>query len=347
MKKALVWMLLAFSLSVPAGAAEFVAPEVPASGMEAMPERTDSFGDGLSELLEKGLAMVQPELKQTVEACSGMIVSALLFSVLSILSEKAGETAAMAGAVAIGTFLFQHTGTLIRIASEAVREICEYGTLLCPVLTAALAAQGGITASAALYSGTILFISALSTLVTGCIVPMVYVFLLFSVASCAVGEDLLRNFADSTRRILSWLLKTLLIVFTTYISVTGVVSGTTDAAALKAAKLTISSAVPVVGGILSDASESVLVSMGIMKNTAGIYGILAVLAVFTGPFVKVGVQYLLLKGSGAICSLFGNKKISVLLEDFSAAMGLLLAMVAAGCVMVLVSTVCFLRGFGS
>ena len=129
-------------------------------------------------------------------------------------------------------------------------------------------------------------------------------------------------------------------------SITGVVSGTTDAAALKATKVTISSVVPVVGSILSDASESVLVSMGILKNAAGVYGILAVLAVAAGPFLSVGVQYLLLKLSAAICGLFGNKEISGMVGDFSTAMGLLLAMVASGCLMVLISTVCFLKGLG-
>jgi len=102
----------------------------------------------------------------------------------------------------------------------------------------------------------------------------------------------------------------------------------------------------VVGGILSDASESVLVSMGIAKNAVGIYGMLAALAVFMGPFVKVGAQYLLLKTSAGICSIFGNKNITALLDDFSAAMGLLLAMVAAGCLLVLISTVCFMKGVG-
>ena len=74
--------------------------------------------------------------------------------------------------------------------------------------------------------------------------------------------------------------------------------------------------------------------------------ILAVLAVAAGPFLSVGVQYLLLKLSAAVCSLFGNKGISGMVGDFSTAMGLLLAMVASGCLMVLISTVCFLKGLG-
>lgn len=346
MIRLLFGILFALSLSIPASASEIQAPEVPESAMDIMPENTDSFGNALVELLRKGILLIQPELDGALRTCSGILTCALLYSILPILSEKLTEPMAMAWSVALGTVMLQRTGTMIGYAADALRQICDYGKLLCPVLTTALAAQGGITASAALYTGTIAFITLLSILVSRLLIPLVYIFLLFSVAGSAIGEGFFRNLADGIKHLLTWLLKTLLIVFTTYMSVTGVVSGTTDAAALKTAKVTLSSVVPVVGGILSDASESVLVSMGILKNAAGIYGILAVLALFMGPFVKVGVQYLLLKGSAALCSLFGDKRISSLVGDFSTAMGLLVAMVAAGCVLILISTVCYLKGIG-
>ena len=346
MIRLLFGILFALSLSIPASASEIQAPEVPKSAMDLMPENTDSFGNALVELLRKGILLIQPELDGALRTCSGILICALLYSILPILSEKLTEPMAMAWSVALGTVMLQRTGTMIGYAADALRQICDYGKLLCPVLTTALAAQGGITASAALYTGTIAFITLLSILVSRLLIPLVYLFLLFSVAGSAIGEGFFRNLADGVKHLLTWLLKTLLIVFTTYMSVTGVVSGTTDAAALKTAKVTLSSVVPVVGGILSDASESVLVSMDILKNAAGIYGILAVLALFMGPFVKVGVQYLLLKGSAALCSLFGDKRISSLIGDFSTAMGLLVAMVAAGCVLILISTVCYLKGIG-
>lgn len=346
MIRLLFGILFALSLSIPASASEIQAPEVPKSAMDLMPENTDSFGNALMELLRKGILLIQPELDGALRTCSGILICALLYSILPILSEKLTEPMLMAWSVALGTVMLQRTGTMIGYAADALRQICDYGKLLCPVLTTALAAQGGLTTSAALYTGTIAFITLLSILVSRLLIPLVYIFLLFSVAGSAIGEGFFRNLADGVKHLLTWLLKTLLIVFTTYMSVTGVVSGTTDAAALKTAKVTLSSVVPVVGGILSDASESVLVSMGILKNAAGIYGILAVLAIFMGPFVKVGVQYLLLKGSAALCSLFGDKRISSLVGDFSTAMGLLVAMVAAGCVLILISTVCYLKGIG-
>ena len=124
------------------------------------------------------------------------------------------------------------------------------------------------------------------------------------------------------------------------------VSGGTDAAALKAAKLTISGFVPVVGGILSDASEAVLVGAGIVKNAAGIYGVLAVMALFIGPFIKIGTHYLLLKATGTIGAIIGTKNSVSVIDLFSTAMGLILAMTGSVCLLLLISTVCFIKGVG-
>ena len=135
-------------------------------------------------------------------------------------------------------------------------------------------------------------------------------------------------------------------IFTGYITITGVVSGSADQAALKAAKLTISGAVPVVGGILSDASEAVLVSAGVVKNAVGVYGLLAIAAIAMGPFLRIGVQYLLLKMTAAVCGVFGNKRTTELVGDFASAMGLLLAMTGAVCLILLISMVCFMKGVG-
>ena len=174
---------------------------------------------------------------------------------------------------------------------------------------------------------------------------MVYLFLLLAVACSAIGEEILNRMRDCMKWIISWVLKTLLYIYTGYISITGVISGATDAAALKAAKLTISSVVPVVGSILSDASEAVLVSAGTLKNAAGLYGLFAIIAIWIGPFLQIGVHYLLLKISSAVCSIFSCRAAD-LIQDFSSALGLLLAMTGTISLMLLISLVCFIRGVG-
>lgn len=346
MSKILLVVILIFSLAIPASAAELTAPTVPQSGAEVMPEKTDSFGDGLLKLLENALGQLRPDLKEASRVSLGVVAAVMMVSLLQSFSGSVKTAAEFAGTTAIAAGLLLSANSLIRLAAETITEISEYGKLLLPVMTAAMAAQGGVSSSAALYTGTALFDAVLSSLISRLLVPMVYLFLALAVANSAMGEDLLKRMRDVAKGLISWCLKILLTVFTTYIAITGVVSGTTDAAALKATKVTISSVVPVVGGILSDASEAVLVSAGLMKNAAGIYGILAVLAVFLSPFLKIGVQYLILKLTAALCALFGAKRLTELIFDFSTAMGLLLAMTGSECLLLLISTVCFLKGVG-
>lgn len=346
MTKLLLSFFLIFTLAAPVSALEITAPEVPQSGAELMPEDTDSFGDGLMELVQSAILHIRPDLAEASKVSLSVITAVMIVSLLRTFTGSVKSAVDMAGATAIAAVLLLSANSMIQLGAETVRELSEYGKLLYPVMTAAMAAQGGVTASSALYMGTAIFDMILSSLISKCLVPMVYLFLALAAANSAAGEDVLKKMCDLIKNLMSWCLKTILVVFTTYMSITGVVSGTTDAAALKATKVTISSVVPVVGGILSDASEAVLVSAGLMKNAAGIYGIFAILAVFLEPFLRIGVHYLLLKATTAICGIFGSKGMTGLIDDFSTAMGLLLAMTGSVCLLLLISTVCFMKGVG-
>lgn len=342
----LITLFLILFLAVPVSAEEITTPEVPQSGAELMPRRAESFGEGLLEILQDAMGSIRPDLAEACGVCLSILVVVILISILQNFPGSSEKITDFVGAVGISSVLLQSTNSLVNLGTETITELSEYGKLLLPVMTSAMAAQGGVTGSAALYAGTAIFDSVLCSLITKLLVPMIYIFLALAVANSSVGEDLLKKMAAFVKWLMTWCLKTVLYVFTGYIGITGVVSGTTDAAALKAAKLTISGVVPVVGGILADASEAVLVSAGVVKNSAGIYGIFAILAVFIGPFLRIGSHYLLLKVTAAVFGVFGSKRCTELISDFSAAMGLLLAMAGSVCLLLLISTVCFLKGVG-
>ena len=344
MKYILPTILLLAILAVPVSAAELTAPTVPSTAESYMPEDTSSFGNALWELLQKAVGTVRPDLREAGSLCVSLFGIVLLISLTQTLPGRAGKITDLVGVAAIGTLLLHRTNTLVHLGVDTVEQVSSYGKLLLPVMTASMAAQGGITGSTALYAGTALFESILSHLISRMITPMIYLFLALAAANSAVGEDVLKKLRDFVKWLMTWCLKITLYVFTGYMGITGVVSGTTDAAALKAAKLTISGVVPVVGGILSDASEAVLVSAGVVKNAAGIYGMLAILSICIGPFLRIGAHYLMLKTTGALCSVFGSRRLCGFIGDYSTAMGLLLAMTGSVCLLLLISTVCFLRG---
>jgi len=333
-------------IAVPCHAMEFTAPPVPETGQRYMPDETDSFGEGLRFVLKNALESIHPALTEALQTCASIIAVTLTVGFLCNIAPEANRISSMAGVAASSLLILRSANSLIHLGTDTVQQLSQYGKLLLPVMTGALAAQGSVTKSGALYAATAFFDSILATAVSDLLTPLVYVFLCTSTVSRLADLPLLTQIKSSVKWLITWGLKTILYVFTGYISITGVVSGTTDAAMLKATKLTISSMVPVVGSILSDASEAVLVSAGLMKNAAGIYGLLAMIAVGIGPFLRVGLQYLLLKLCSGICHTFGVSRIGDLVKDYSDTMGLILAMIGTVCILLMISTICFMRGAG-
>lgn len=344
MKRILLTIIIITLLTIPVAAMDFTAPEAPDAAERYMPEKSASFGEDLWYVIKNAIQETLPELTDAASVCVSVIAIIILTTILQNFSDPAKKVTILISTLGIGFLLLDCTSTLIRLGVTTVTELSEYGKLLLPVMTATLAAQGGVTASSALYMGTAIFNSVLTTFIAKLIVPIVYVYLCLSVANCATQEQTLKNLRDFTKWLATWSLKILLYVFTGYMGITGVVSGTADAAAVKAAKLTISGTVPVVGSILSDASESILISAGLMKSAAGVYGMLAMIAIFIGPFLKIGIQYLLLRLTTGIISIFGTKESVELVKDFSGAMGLILAMTGTVCLLLLISIVCFMKG---
>lgn len=347
MKKVILVVVLIFGMSIPAYAADVTAPAAPNQVQDLMPPETESFADGLLFVVQSAMRQLQPEITAGFGICLSVIAAVILVSLLSSFSGTAKTMGELVGTVVVACLLIGTSNTLIKDATATVTELSEYGKLLLPVMTAALASQGGVTASAAIYAGTAMFDALLCTVISNILLPLIYVFLALSTAHSALGEETLKKLRDFIKWLSGWVLKTVLYVFTGYITITGVVSGTADQATLKAAKLAISGMVPVVGGIMSDASEAVLVSAGMVKSAAGVYGLIAIAAIAIGPFLRIGVQYLLLKLTAAVCAVFSGKRISGLVADFSSAMGLLLAMTGAVCLLIMISVVCFMKGVSS
>ena len=343
-KLIIVALLLCFaSYKVVAADMNFVAPTVPETGKEFLSGRPETFRDGLRMILENALPYVHPAFTEAAEVCKKTIGIMMILAIIGNFKAINGSIIRLIGTVSLSLSFLSATKALIPMGEDAIHSLSAYGKLLLPVMTGALAAQGHTVTSGALYLGTAFFDAVLSAAIERVLLPAIYAFLALSIASHALAEKSVGKIKDTIKSTMILALKIILYAFTGYMTISGAVSGSTDALAMKAAKLAISGMVPVVGGVLSDASESVLVSSAILKNAAGIYGILAILAIAVGPFVRLGVQYMLVKLTACLVASFGHKDLCGLIHDFSAALGLVLAMTAAVSLMLLISTVCFMK----
>lgn len=323
---------------------DFQAPPPPVEAEKYIPNKIDSFGDGLWYVVKSIILDFSPSVKEAAGICVCLIAIVLLISVFHSFQGQSSDIVQLSGTVAIALTLISPSNALIQLGISTIQQISDYGKLLLPVMTAALAAQGGITSSGALYAGTAVFNAVLSSVLATLFIPTIYLYMVVSIANNAIGNEMLKNICKFLKWLMTWFLKAAIFIFTGYISITGVVSGAVDTSAIKAAKIAITGAVPVVGGIMSDASEAILVSAGIMKNSVGVFGLLTIFSLWLGPFLKIGLHYILLKISAAFCATFGHKQSCNLISDFAGIMGLVLAATGVMCLLFFISVVCFMRG---
>lgn len=323
----------------------FAPPSVPVEIEGRMPESQDDFGQGIRSMLQKVFPEAMMEFRQALK--TGL--SVFCCSLLTAIMLGAGCSAAVAeavGAVCISAMMLQSSGALVGLAVQTVSEVSEYSKLLFPVMAAAASARGAVTSASAISIGTSALTAFLNSFLRRMMVPAIYLFLTASVANCALGTNSLKQIRDTIRKFSAWFLKAVLTGFLTYMSITGVVAGSTDKTALKAAKAAISTVVPVIGRTLADASEALLLSADIARNSIGIYGIFAFFGICILPFARIGAHYLVLKGIAALCSIVGSKRQTALVDDFAEAMGLLLGMTGVMCALSVIGVACFLKGVG-
>ena len=204
MKKFILSIILVIVLTLPVSAMEFEAPAVPDAGSAYMPQQTESFGKDLWYIIKSAIYDIRPEIAQAAGLCLSVIGIVLLASLLSGISKRTQQMTEFTAIICISVLLLQTTDALINLGAETVTQIGEYGKLLMPVMTAAMAAQGGVTSSAALYTGTSIFSTVLTSLIARLLVPLLYVFLCLCIASNAIAENILTKLRDFIKWCITW-----------------------------------------------------------------------------------------------------------------------------------------------
>ncbi len=318
-------------------------------GIELSPEL--DMNEGMRSVLKRASEHLPGVLHDAVQSALMLLVVVLLCAAAEGV-QAAGmadgiPVSVMAGALAITGLAASDMTVMLGLGRSTIDKMQGFGQVLLPVMAAFTAATGSVGAAAARQVATAMFSSLLLTLIDKLLVPLVYAYVTACTAYAAVGNPGLKKVADILKWVVTTALTTLLILFVTYLSLSGIFAGTTDAAALKAAKMAIANVVPVVGRIISDAAETVLVGAGLLKNTVGLFGMLAVLALCIVPFLQLGVHYLTYKISAALAATLANSRLSELIGGIGTAFGLILGMTGACTLLLLVSMLSGVVGVGT
>ena len=315
------------------------------AGAEWMPGADLSAGldvDGsIGQILDTGSAELGGVIRKALRS-GALLLAVVLFCSLAEgmgAGEGAVNGVALVGALAVTAIAAADANSLIGMGRQAMEHMDSFSKLLLPAVTAAASAAGSPGGAVARQLATMLFSDLLITLINRVLLPLVYTYIAACVAWAAVGNEGLRRMAATLKWAVTTVLTGTLILFVTYLTVSGVIAGTTDALTVKAAKFTMSSMVPVVGGILSDAAETVLAGAGMLKNTVGVFGMLVVIGICLVPFLQLGFHYLTYKVASALSAALSGSRVAALIDQIGGAFGLILGMTGACALLLLISMI--------
>ena len=299
-----------------------------------------SFRDNIAEII-----------KNSIMSAALLILAAVLCSAASsvVKADMLGgfDYISLVGVIAVAALSFGGVRNFVAVAGGAMDEMSSFAKVLLPTLTAAASAGGTAASASAKYAIATMFMSFMISAVNGLIFPLIYAYLAAGIASAAFGGDGLQGACALIKWAATGILTVTVLVFTVYITVSGVVSGTADAGATRMAKTVLSTALPIVGSIISDAAATVVTGAETLKNAIGVFGLFAVAAICFLPFLRLGVNYIVYKAAAMLAHSVAGSNISKAIDCVSTAIGISLGAAGACAVMLFFAVISVIKAVGA
>ena len=357
----LIFLLFLFSFQVSAestSADEFYYNQYKSSGADELegylPEETrEYFKDNNIDPLKSGwidslepknvfthiLSFLKSGAKGPLAAGSVIVAIILVSSALNGMdirgasSVATGYAVSLTAAAAVITPIF----SVISAGANALKGCAAFMVAFVPVF-AVIVASSGAAATSASMSGLLLgACQAVNLIADFVIMPLMGGYLAISIASNV--SPLVENsgLASGIKKICYWVMSLLTTVFLGILSIQTAVNASADTLSLKTAKFIIGSSVPMAGTALSEALTTVTASMGMLKTTVGIYGVIACAAVFLPILAELVLWRITFNITATISDLMSVPKISSVLRSADTVLSVLIGIILLTAAMFIIS----------
>lgn len=245
-----------------------------------------------SEMLQTVLHTATDEAAAPLRLCGTLLALTVLTTVLSSLNDAAAHPSMKSLFDAVGTLLCVTAAAsplctcLIRTADAFQTGRVFMGSYV-PVFAAFIAAGGSVAGGAA-YQIFVLFLTeTVMQIAGGILFPLLQMAAALGIVDAVNPKLHLGCFVSGIHKGVTWLLGFLMALFSALLSVRSFAASAADSLAAKSLKLIASSAVPVIGGAVSDAYGTVQGSIRLLRNGVGGIGILVILWLVLPPMLSL------------------------------------------------------------
>ena len=325
---------------------------------DALPEETrdllEQWGSGSvqpdavfsltpEEVLRSLAELTEAEIRGPLRAVLTVTGLLILCAVLQGAGGISGESEIMrifrmVSTAAMALLLLQSIRNLLVDASEILQAVPVFLAVFVPVYAGIVTAAGQPVSAGAYSALTVAAAEGLSVLFGTVLLPILRLYLALGAVFAATRQSVVAGVGTWLQKTVRWLLGLSMSLFISILALQSAVGSAADSLSVKAFKFVVSSTVPVVGGALNEALNSVRGCLSLLKSSVGAFGILAGAAIFLPVLIRVILWNLSLGICAVIGDLLEQKELAEFLRAVSAVLGMLSALLLCAAVFLILST---------
>lgn len=273
---------------------------------------------------------------------SGLLARIILLSIIcailqnlqnSFESKAVGELAYNVVYFVILGIAIQSFATAIKVGVDSIDNMVTFMHALLPTIIILLTSMGALV-SAALFQPLItLTVSMLSTFVKNIILPLIFFGAILNLVNYISEKIQISKLAGLIKQISIVLLGFVFTIFLGVMAIQGVAASSFDGVTARTAKYAVDNLIPIIGGFLSDAIDTIIGCSLLIKNAIGAIGLIFLFIMILFPIVKIFALILIYKLSSAIIEPIADGRIVNSLNDMAKSLILVLAAVISVAIM--------------
>lgn len=295
--------------------------------------KAGNYEANLKGIVKKGIGILFSEVRANMKIMGVVLLLGILCSFVANLASSFGS-----GGVTEAAFLCCYallagiavTGfyEISECARESIEDMSLFMKSLIPMLSVLAASEGRVITASVLHT-EILTATAISSYITEkVILPLIYASFALKFINNMTGNKGLSNLSTMTDKFTRRILSFTLLIFTAVLSLSGFAAGTVENMGMKTARFAVSTFVPVAGGALADSVSAITASMGMIKGSVGIAGIMAVALIAAYPVIKCASVSFIYSFTGALLEPVCDTRLSKAITSVGEVMGMLFGLVS-------------------
>lgn len=254
-----------------------------------------------------------------------ILISAALTS--AEIKSSAMTAAIYASAAASAAVIAVPVSSVINTSVNALRGIGVFMLSFIPVFAVIVAASGATVTAASMSALLLAATETVSYISSFIVLPLMGGYLTLSLSSAVSPLIKKSGITETVKKLAFWIMAFISAVFVGILGIQTAVNSSADTLVSKTAKFIIGSSIPVAGGVLSEAMNTVTASMGLLKSSIGIYGALACAVTLLPLVIELLIWRAVLLISSSVSEIFSLGGIAGLLRAIDSMLSVLIGII--------------------